>query len=39
MLEHAQDLITVAVGLALVILAAVLLISGIADFAHVLMAT
>jgi uncharacterized membrane protein (DUF373 family) len=38
-LEHAQDLITVAVGLALVILAAVLLISGIADFAHVLMAT
>ena len=38
-LEHAQDLITVAVGLALVILAAVLLVSGIADFAHVLLAT
>ena len=38
-LEHAQDLITVAVGLALVILAAILLVSGIADFAHVLLAT
>jgi uncharacterized membrane protein (DUF373 family) len=38
-LEHAQDLVTVVVGLALVILAAILLISGIADFVHVLMAT
>ena len=38
-LEHAQDLITVAVGLALAILAAILLVSGIADFAHVLMST
>jgi uncharacterized membrane protein (DUF373 family) len=38
-LEHAQDLVTVAVGLALVILAAILLVSGIAGFVHVLLAT
>jgi uncharacterized membrane protein (DUF373 family) len=36
-LEHAQDLITVAVGLVLVALAAILLISGITDFVHLLM--
>jgi len=38
-LEHAQDAITVVVGLVLVILAAILLVSGIADFVHALMAT
>jgi len=38
-LEHAQDLVTVVVGLALVILAAILLVSGIADFVHVLLST
>jgi len=38
-LEHAQDVVTVVVGLVLVILAAILLISGIADFVHALMAT
>jgi len=37
LLEHAQDIVTVVVGLALVILAAILLVSGIADFVHVLM--
>ena len=36
-LEHAQDIVTVVVGLALVILAAILLVSGIADFVHVLL--
>jgi uncharacterized membrane protein (DUF373 family) len=38
-LEHAQDVVTVAVGLVLVILAAILLLSGIADFVHALMQT
>lgn len=38
-LEHAQDVVTVVVGLVLVVLAAILLVSGIADFVHVLMAT
>ena len=38
-LEHAQDAITVVVGLVLVILAAILLVSGIADFVHALMTT
>jgi len=33
-LEHAQDVITVVVGVVLVLLSAVLLISGIADFVH-----
>jgi uncharacterized membrane protein (DUF373 family) len=37
LLEHAQDIVTVVVGLALVILAAILLISGLADFGHVLL--
>ena len=37
MLEHAQDVVTVVVGLVLVALAAILLVSGIADFVHVLM--
>jgi uncharacterized membrane protein (DUF373 family) len=37
LLEHAQDIVTVVVGLALVILAAILLVSGIADFVHVLL--
>ncbi len=38
-LEHAQDVVTVAVGLVLVILSAILLISGIANFVHALMET
>ena len=38
-LEHAQDMVTVAVGMVLVILAAILLVSGIAGFVHVLLAT
>ena len=33
-LEHAQDVITVVVGAVLLVLAAVLLVSGIADFVH-----
>jgi uncharacterized membrane protein (DUF373 family) len=37
LLEHAQDIVTVVVGLTLVILAATLLVSGIADFVHVLL--
>ncbi|HUD38418.1 MAG TPA: phosphate-starvation-inducible PsiE family protein [Streptosporangiaceae bacterium] len=32
-LEHAQDAVTVAVGIVLILLAAILLISGVADFA------
>jgi len=36
-LEHAQDVVTVVVGLVLVALAAILLVSGIADFVHVLL--
>jgi uncharacterized membrane protein (DUF373 family) len=39
LLEHAQDIVTVVVGLALVILAAILLVSGLADFGHVLLAS
>ena len=38
-LEHAQDVVTVVVGAALVVLAAILLVSGIADFAHSLSRT
>jgi uncharacterized membrane protein (DUF373 family) len=37
LLEHAQDIVTVVVGLTLVILAAILLVSGLADFGHVLL--
>jgi uncharacterized membrane protein (DUF373 family) len=37
-LEHAQDVVTVVVGLVLIVLAAVILISGIADFIHSLTA-
>jgi uncharacterized membrane protein (DUF373 family) len=37
-LEHAQDAVTVAVGIVLLLLAATLLVSGIADFAHALSA-
>lgn len=39
LLEHAQDVITVVVGLVLIILAAILLISGIADFFHTVSAS
>lgn len=39
MLEHAQDVVTVAVGLVLIILAAILLVSGIASFFHSLSET
>jgi uncharacterized membrane protein (DUF373 family) len=38
-LEHAQDVITATVGLVLVILAAILLISGVASFIHELSVT
>ncbi len=34
MLEHAQDVVTVAVGVVLLLLAALLLVSGIAEFVH-----
>ena len=34
LLEHAQDVITVAVGVVLILVSAVLLVSGIADFIH-----
>ena len=33
-LEHAQDVISVVVGLVLILLAAILLVSGITDFVH-----
>jgi uncharacterized membrane protein (DUF373 family) len=39
LLEHAQDVVTVAVGIVLILVAAVLLISGIADFVHALAST
>jgi uncharacterized membrane protein (DUF373 family) len=38
-LEHAQDVITVAVGIVLLLVSAVLLVSGIAGFFHALAAT
>src|ERR1700683_4200376 len=38
-LEHAQDVITVVVGIVLIVLAAILLVSGIADFVHSLSET
>jgi len=38
-LEHAQDVVTVAVGTVLILVSAVLLVSGIADFVHALTAT
>jgi uncharacterized membrane protein (DUF373 family) len=34
MLEHAQGVVTLAVGVVLVVLAAILLVAGVADFAH-----
>jgi uncharacterized membrane protein (DUF373 family) len=39
LLEHAQDVVTVAVGIVLILVSAVLLVSGIADFFHALAAT
>jgi uncharacterized membrane protein (DUF373 family) len=36
LLEHAQDVVTLVVGTVLVILAAILLVSGVADFVHAL---
>ena len=39
LLEHAQDVITVVVGLVLVVLAAILLISGISEFFHTVSAS
>jgi uncharacterized membrane protein (DUF373 family) len=39
LLEHAQDVITVVVGAVLIILAAILLVSGIADFFHTISAS
>ena len=34
LLEHGQDVVTVVVGVVLIILSAVLLISGVTDFTH-----
>ncbi len=34
MLEHAQDLVTITVGAVLIVLAAVLVVAGLADFFH-----
>jgi uncharacterized membrane protein (DUF373 family) len=34
LLEHAQGVVTLAVGIVLVVLAAILLVAGVADFAH-----
>jgi uncharacterized membrane protein (DUF373 family) len=39
LLEHAQDVVTVAVGIVLILVAATLLVSGIADFVHSLAET
>ena len=39
LLEHAQDVVTVAVGIVLILMSAVLLVSGIAGFFHALSAT
>ena len=36
LLEHAQDIVTLAVGIVLIILAGILLISGIMEFTHTL---
>jgi len=36
LLEHAQDVVTVVVGIVLIILAGILLVSGITDFTHTL---
>jgi uncharacterized membrane protein (DUF373 family) len=38
-LEHAQDVVTVAVGTVLILVSAVLLVSGVADFVHALTST
>lgn len=38
-LEHAQDVVTVAVGAVLILVSAVLLVSGVADFVHALTST
>jgi uncharacterized membrane protein (DUF373 family) len=38
LLEHAQDVVTIAVGVVLILVAGVLLVSGIADFVHELAA-
>jgi uncharacterized membrane protein (DUF373 family) len=35
-LEHAQDVVTIAVGTVLILVSAVLLVSGVADFVHAL---
>jgi uncharacterized membrane protein (DUF373 family) len=39
LLEHAQDVITIAVGILLILVSAFLLVSGIADFGHALATT
>jgi uncharacterized membrane protein (DUF373 family) len=39
LLEHAQDVVTIAVGILLILVSAVLLVSGIADFVRALAAT
>jgi len=39
LLEHAQDVITIAVGVLLILVSAVLLISGVADFVHAMAET
>jgi uncharacterized membrane protein (DUF373 family) len=39
LLEHAQDVVTIAVGVLLILVSAVLLISGVADFVHAMAAT
>jgi uncharacterized membrane protein (DUF373 family) len=39
LLEHAQDVVTVAVGTVLILVSAVLLVSGVADFVHALATT
>jgi uncharacterized membrane protein (DUF373 family) len=39
LLEHAQDVITIAVGIVLILVSAVVLVSGIADFFHALTTT
>jgi uncharacterized membrane protein (DUF373 family) len=38
-LEHSQDVVTVAVGTVLILVSAVLLVSGVADFVHALTTT
>ena len=39
LLEHAQDVITIAVGILLILISAVLLVSGVADFFHAMTTT